>query len=78
MPNEYQLLDSTTGRTIAMGTKEQMFSFVKHHVPDGRYRLVGPDLKIHCVRQDGVVSPDPDGVVVEGKEIQTVGQLIEE
>ena len=63
---DYRLLDQT-GSLIAMGTKDQMFSYVKHHVPDGRYRIVGIDLKLHCLRKDGIVEPDPDGVALEAK-----------
>jgi hypothetical protein len=67
--DEYELLDHS-GNTIAMGTKDQIFSIVKHHVPDGRYRIVGKNLKVHCVRKDGIVEPDPDGVCLEAKRIR--------
>src|SRR5271167_1687246 len=59
--NDFRLLD-LKGKTIAMGTKEQMFSYLKHHVPDGSYRIVGSDIKLHCLRKNGIVEPDPDGV----------------
>lgn len=62
--NEYSLLDHT-GKTLAMGTQDQMFGHLKHHVSDGRYRVLGPDLRLHCLRIEGVVMPDPDGVCLE-------------
>jgi hypothetical protein len=64
--DNYKLLDHA-GKTIAMGTRDQMFSYVKYHVPDGRYRIVGSDIKLHCLRKDGIVEPDPDGVQLEAK-----------
>jgi hypothetical protein len=66
---DYELLDQS-GNTIAMGTKDQIFSIVKHHVPDGRYCIVGTDLKVHCIRKDGIVQPDPDGVCLQAKRIR--------
>jgi hypothetical protein len=71
---EYQLLDQT-GTTIAMGSQSQMFSFLKHHVPDGRYRIVGPDMKLHCLRTNGVVEPDPDGVCLKSRRA-TINDLL--
>ena len=59
--DEYQLVNDQD-QTVAMGTRDLMFRFLKHHVPDGRYRIVGPKLRLHCVRKDGVVDQDPDGV----------------
>jgi hypothetical protein len=69
MNADYELLDHS-GKTIAMGTKDQIFSIVKHHVPDGRYRIVGKDLKVDCLRKDGIVEPDPDGVCLELKRVR--------
>ena len=75
-PDNYKLFDQA-GKVIAMGTKDQMFSFLKHHVPDGRYRIVGPDIKLHCLRKHGIVEPDPDGVCLEAKaERITIGELL--
>ena len=65
--DNHKLLDHA-GNVIAMGTKSQMFSFVKNHVPDGRYRIVGSDIKLHCLRKDGSVEPDPDGVCLQAEE----------
>ena len=70
--NEYSLLDHQ-GKTIAMGTRDQMFSYVKHHVSDGRYRIVGPDLRLHCLRENGVVEPDQDGVCLEARTLNRIG-----
>lgn len=74
--DNYKLLDHA-GNVIAMGMKSLIFSFVKHHVPDGRYRIVGDDIKLHCLRQNGMVEPDPDGVCLEAKaERITVAELL--
>ena len=62
--NDYKLFNNN-GTTIAMGSRDQVFRFVKHHVPDGRYRIVGPEIKLHVVREKGIVGPDPDGVCLE-------------
>ena len=67
--DEYKLLDSS-GNTIAMGNRDQVFRFVKHHVPDGRYRIVGPEIKLHVVREKGIVGPDPDGVCLERSDVE--------
>ena len=61
---EYKFLNHS-GNTIAMGSRDQVFRFVKHHVPNGRYRIVGPEMKLHVVRDKGIVGPDPDGVCLE-------------
>ncbi len=58
--DDYKLL-STDGNTIARRSRDEVFRFVKHHVPDGRYRIVGPEMKLHVVREHGIVGPDPDG-----------------
>ena len=76
MLDNYKLLDHT-GKVIAMGTQDQMFSFLKHHVSDGRYRIVGHDLKLHCLRKDGFIAPDPDGVCLEARtKTITLGELL--
>ena len=75
--DNYKLLDNA-GKVIAMGTQNRMFSFLKHHVPDGRYRIVGPDIKLHCLRKDGIVEPDPDGVCLEAKsKVIRIGDLLD-
>lgn len=60
--NEFQLIGSN-GETIARGTRDQILSFIKHLAPDGRYRIVGNDLNLHCLCKDGIIEPDPDGVL---------------
>jgi|LSQX01.2.fsa_nt_gb hypothetical protein len=62
--DEYRLL-SASGETIAIGTRDRIFRFVKHHVADGRYRIVGSEVKLHVVREQGIVGPDPDGVCLK-------------
>ncbi len=66
---EYQLLDAT-GKAIAIVNKRQIFGYLKQIVPDGQYRIVPLEkvggYKIHCIKKDGVIVPDPDGVVLKG------------
>lgn len=65
--NEYCLAD-INNKVIAMGSRKVIFSYVKHHVEDGRYRITGPELMVDCIRANGVVGPDPDGVCWGRKE----------
>jgi len=62
--DDYRLLNAS-GETIAIGTRDQVFRFVKHHVADGRYRIVGSEVKLHVVREQGILSPDLDGVCLK-------------
>jgi len=39
--NDYKLLD-TSGKTIVMGNRDQVFGYVKHHVPDVAIELSAP------------------------------------
>jgi len=64
MTDEYKLLDGG-GKIIATGTENQIHAFLKHDAADGRYRITGPKYKIHCLRKDGIVVHDPDGVSLE-------------
>ena len=61
--DDYKLIDDT-GKIVFRGTQGQVFAAVKHHVPDGRYQISGPDLTIDCERKNGVVGPVDDGVAV--------------
>jgi hypothetical protein len=64
MSDEYKLL-SQTGKLIAIGTWDEILRFVKHHVADGRYRIVCSELRMHVLRKNGIVSADPDGVCLQ-------------
>jgi hypothetical protein len=55
----FELQDSTF-KTIAWGNRQQVSETVKYHVCDGRYRVVGPNMQLYCVRIKGVVYPDPE------------------
>jgi hypothetical protein len=42
-------------RPIAAGTVVQMYEYLKNHVPDGEYKLVGSDVTIAVRRYRGQV-----------------------
>jgi hypothetical protein len=48
-------LKNRQGKSIAAGTLEQMFTYLKHLVPDGEYQLVGSELTIPARRHRGEV-----------------------
>lgn len=73
---DYNLLDAT-GKTVAIGSFDQMGRMLKHRVRDGRYSIVGPEYRLYCVRRNGVIEPDPDRVQLEAKTIKTIGELFE-
>jgi hypothetical protein len=74
MTNDEYVLYDKSRKIVAMGTESQMFSYVKHHVPDGRYRIEGPTLVLDCDRKDGIVGPCPDGVCLEKEEVQMTAE----
>ncbi len=53
---ETSLVDAN-GRTVAMGSRDQMFSTLKHHKPDGEYAIVGPRINMTFYRENGMVFP---------------------
>jgi len=72
----HTLLDAN-GKTIGLGSFDQMGRMLKHHVPDGRYLITGPRYRLHCIRRNGVIEPDPDGVQSKVKHLGTIGDLLE-
>ena len=48
-------LQTRRGWTIATGTLQQMFMYLKSLVPDGEYRLVGSKLNIPARRWRGKI-----------------------
>jgi hypothetical protein len=76
MTKLHKLLD-VNGKTIGMGSFNQMGRMLKHHVPDGRYRIIGPRYRLHCIRRNGVIEPDPDGVQSKVKHLSTIGDLLQ-
>lgn len=66
MANEYRLLDAT-GQNVAVGTRDQMMSFLKHHSQDGEYALVGPGIDARFYRVGSVIYPG--GGQIDGQTI---------
>ena len=46
-----------TGEVVAAGTRDQMYSFVKHHVEDGEYLIIEGDEALKLSRTEGIVWP---------------------
>lgn len=68
MSDEYKLTDAT-GRTVAIGTRDQMTSTLKHTVAGGEYATTGPGIDMRLHRAAGVVYPA--GGVVDGEVVPT-------
>jgi hypothetical protein len=56
----FELYEGTVKR--AEGTFDQVGAYLKHHVADGEYTIVGDTLWFECRRQNGVVEPTADGI----------------
>jgi len=65
--SEYKLIDSN-GKTIAMGERDLMERFLKHHVADGDYAIEGTGVDMTYYRIDGIVYPS--GGTHYGKKMQ--------
>ena len=50
-------LMSEQGKTIAMGSRDMIFRYIKHHVADGMYAIEGPDIDMSYYRIEGVIFP---------------------
>ncbi len=50
-------LSDENDRIIAMGSRDLMQRYLKHHVPDGLYSIKGPRLALYLRRVDGFVMP---------------------
>ncbi len=60
-------LKDTNGRTVAMGSLQQMTGFLKHHVPDGDYAIEGTGTNATFYRINGVVYPS--GGMIAGQRL---------
>lgn len=54
--SECRLMDERD-ETVAMGSRDQMVRYLKHHSGDGRYSIKGPGIDMTYYRIDGVVYP---------------------
>ena len=45
------------GEVVAAGTRDQMYSYVKHHVEDGEYLIIEGDEALKLSRIEGIVWP---------------------
>lgn len=51
------MLVTEDGEVVAAGTRDQMYSFVKHHVEDGDYLIIEGDEALKLSRSEGIVWP---------------------
>ena len=51
------MLVTEEGEVVAAGTRDQMHSFVKHHVEDGDCLIVEGDEALKLSRSEGIVWP---------------------
>ena len=51
------MLVSEDDDVVAAGTRDQMYSFVKHHVEDGDYLIIEGDEALKLSRSEGIVWP---------------------
>ena len=51
------MLVTEDGEVVATGTRDQMYSFVKHHVEDGDYMIIEGDEALKLSRTEGIVWP---------------------
>ncbi len=51
------MLVTDDGEVVAAGTRDQMYSFVKHHVEDGDYLIIEGDEALKLSRTEGIVWP---------------------
>ena len=51
------MLVTEDGKVVAAGTRDQMYSFVKHHVEDGDYSIIKGDEALRLSRSEGIVWP---------------------
>ncbi len=51
------MLVTDDGEVVAAGTRDQMYSFVKHHVEDGDYVIIEGDEALKLSRSEGIVWP---------------------
>jgi hypothetical protein len=63
--DEECVVTDASGKPVCAGPERLVLGMLKHHLPDGDYRLIGPNLTIDCRRKDGLVGPVPNGLAVE-------------
>lgn len=66
------------GATVAMGSRDQMTRFLKHHVEDGMFAIEGPGINMTYYRIDGVAFPcggTQDGVKMPPRSPEECSQL---
>ena len=51
------MLTTEGGDVVAVGTRDQMYSFVKHHVEDGDYIIIEGNEAMKLSRSGGIVWP---------------------
>ena len=51
------------GEVVAAGTRDQMYSFVKHHFEDGEYLIIEGDEALKLSRSGGIVWPVATGKI---------------
>ena len=51
------MLVTEDGEVVAAGTRDQMYSFVKHHVEDGDYLIIEGGEALKLSRSEGIVWP---------------------
>ena len=51
------MLATEDGEVVAAGTRDQMYSYVKHHVEDGDYLIIEGDEALKLSRSEGIVWP---------------------
>ena len=57
-------------KTLAFGDRHHIFHVVKNEARDGRYRIVGPDVRMYYIRIQDRVFPDPDRTPLERRDSQ--------
>ena len=62
------MLVNEDGEVVAAGTRDQMYSFVRHHVEDGEYLIIEGDQALKLSRSEGMVWPVGTGKIEERKD----------
>ena len=57
------MLATEDGEVVAAGTRDQMYSFVKHHAEDGEYVIIEGDEALKLSRTEGIVWPVATGKI---------------
>lgn len=68
---ECQARDAS-GRTVGQAPRELLLRYLKHHLPDGDYRVDGPGIDVRFYRIKGVLYPY--GGVIDGTAFPTLSR----